>query len=246
MARKKDKDLVTKTPTGKEVANIDAQLAEEAENIQTQIGAPATKNISTKDKQFTLPGGLVLQAPLDIVIIDFLSMNSFYPEKYNASNPQPPVCFAISRSPTDMTPSKNGTDVQAKSCGGCPMNEWGSDGDGKACKNTRVMAVMLASDDAATGEIYTMSVSPTALKAFDGYVGSISKLFKAAPIKVVTSVMFHPEKDYPSLMFGPPQPNGAYAVHFSRRAESSLLLEAEPDYSGADTKKTKKKAARRR
>jgi len=228
-------------------------LAAEAASIADSIGKPSTNAIKVRDKVFTLPDGQVLQAPLRIVIIDFISKNFFYEDAYREGEISAPVCYSISKTVSDMVPSKNATDPQSTACNGCPMNEFGSDGAGKACKNTRVLAVTLPDSD--TNDIFTISVSPTAIKAFDAYVGSVAKVFKAPPVRVITDVNFHPEKTYPSLMFGNPQPNALYAEDFSRRGEAEDLLTVEPEAPSEEApapksrvkKRTvKKKAARRR
>jgi len=236
----------------KELANVNDQLAKEAASIADSIGKPSTNTIKVRDKVFTLPDGQIINAPLKIVIIDFISQNKFYENAYNENNIEAPVCFAISKTVSDMAPSPNATDKQSDACDGCPMNEFGSDGNGKACKNTRVLAVSLPDidDDDA---IYTMSVSPTAIKAFDAYVGSVAKMFRAPPVRVITEAMFHPEKSYPSLMFGNPEPNPNYAEDFARRSDAEDLLTVEPEAQTEEsssakpkTRVVKKKAARRR
>lgn len=236
----------------KALANVNEQLAAEAASIADSIGKPSTNAIKVRDKVFTLPDGQIIQAPMRVVIIDFISQNKFYENAYNENNIENPSCFAISKTVSDMKPSENAEDPQSDACNGCPMNEFGSDGAGKACKNTRVLAVTLP--DTEGNDIYTMSVSPTAIKAFDAYVGSVAKMFKAPPVRVITEAMFHPEKTYPSLMFGNPTPNEDYAADFSRRAEAEDLLTVEPEAmveaedkpKSRVKKKVVKKKARRR
>lgn len=240
---------------GQELANLSQELAAEAASIADSIGKPSTNIIKLRDKVFTLPDGQVIQQPLRVVIIDFISKNFFYENAYNENNPEPPVCFAISKTVANMAPSENSTDPQADTCAECPMNEFGSAGAGKACKNTRVLAVTLPDYD--SDDIFTISVSPTAIKAFDAYVGSIAKVFKAPPVRVITDVHFHPEKTYPSLMFGNPQPNEYYAEDFARRSDAEDILTVEPSTDVAEAapapksrvkkkRVVKKKAARRR
>lgn len=238
----------------KALANVTEQLAAEAASIADSIGKPATNVIKTRDKVFTLPDGQVLQAPLSVVIIDFISKNMFYEDAYREGEIQAPACFAINKVVSELAPSPNATDPQADTCATCPMNEFGSDGAGKACKNTRLLAVTLPNSD--SDDIFTMSVSPTAIKAFDAYVGSVAKVFKAPPVRVITDVNFHPEKTYPSLMFGNPQPNEYFAEDYARREEAEMLLTVEPDpapeedaaqpKSQVKKRTVKKKAVRRR
>lgn len=232
----------------KALANVDSQLAAEAASIADSIGKPSTNAIKVRDKVFTLPDGQIIQAPLSVVVVDFISQNKFYENAYSENNIESPTCFAIGKAVADMAPSANSVDPQNPSCTGCPMNEFGSDGAGKACKNTRVVAVTLPELD--DDSIYTMSVSPTAIKAFDAFVGSVAKLFKAPPVRVITNVSFHPEKTYPSLIFSAAGPNANYHEDFARRSEAEDLLTVEPEMIVPEEKPksrvAKKKATRRR
>ena len=80
------------------------------------------------------------------------------------------------------------------------MNEFGSQGDGKACKNQRVLAVMQVDAD-STSPMWRLSVSPTALRFFDGHVRSVSARHNLPPIGVVTRVSFDPSVTYARLQF---------------------------------------------
>lgn len=240
---------ITKTSAGTALANVNEQLAAEAASIADSIGAPSTNAIKVRDKVFTLPDGQVIQQPLRVVIVDFISQNKFYENPYREGEVESPTCFAISKTVSDMKPSENAPNPEHEQCSGCPMNEFGSDGAGKACKNMRVLAVTLP--DIEGSDIFTISVSPTAIKAFDAYVGSVAKMFKAPPVRVITDISFHPEKTYPSLMFGNAQPNADYAEDFSRRSEAEGILTVEPVVQAEDEapkpkSRVKKKATRRR
>lgn len=216
----------------KEIQSVDEQLAAEVDAIKGSISSPASRAIKTKDKMFTLPEGLVVPAPMDVVIIDFITQNKYYDQPWDPNNIQPPACFAIGKDIDDMKPSDNSPDKQANSCEECPQNQFGSAGRGKACKNTRVLAVLpLVGDEPQ--QLATLTVSPTAIKAFDAYVGLCSKMFKAPPIKLITEVRFNPDKTWVSLVFDNPRPNPDYKEHFALRTEAEFLLTAEPDVSGA-------------
>ena len=232
----------------KAMTAVDKQLAEEAANIAATISAPSSNKIKTRDKVFKLPDGQVLQAPLPVVIVDYISRNTYYDKPYNENDPQDPVCWAINKHPADLAP---GPDVPAKTkmnstCTGCEYDEFGTSptGAGKACKNARILSVLLPSLN--DEKLYTIEASPTAIQAFDAYVGVVAKLFNATPIKVLTELSFHPEKQYPSLMFGNPQPNPDYAKHFARREEAQTLLNIAPVSGITKAPAAKKKTTTRR
>ncbi len=230
----------------KALANVDAELEAEAANIAATISAPSSNRIKTTDKVFKLPDGQVLPAPITVVIVDYLSRNMYYDKPYNAANPTDPVCWAINKIPADLAPdAKVGAPMNA-TCNGCVYDEFGSSptGGGKACKNSRLMAVILPTmkDD----KIYTIEASPTAIKAFDAYVGTVAKLHNAPPIRVTTDLSFHPEKSFPSLMFGNPRPNPQYGEHFARRPEAIETLSIAPVSTTPKPAAPAKKAVRRR
>lgn len=232
-----------KKPTGTALANVDEELNKEVAQIQNRIGAPETNSISIRDKIFTFPDGRVEQGPLELVIVDFLAWNQYFDRPFDAKNPAPPVCFAYGREVRNLVPSENAPERQAEACESCWANEFGSgNGDGKACKNQRRLVVMDPHEDPESGPLYTLNVPPASLKKFDGYVSTIQRVYQAPPIKVVTSVSFHPESVYAQLIFHNPQPNPNYREHFARREEARLLLEAEPDLSGYEPAKPKRSA----
>lgn len=214
-------------------AQIKKDMAERAEKIQQRIGSPETNAISLKDKLFTLPDGQIIQNELRIVIVDFTSWNRYYDRPFDPKNPRPPVCFAQSDSPNGMRPSKNAPLQQSDECDVCPKNEFGSGiGDGKACKNQRLLAVAFPEDPEA--KLYTLSVPPASLKAFDGYVGAIARMHKVEPVAMITKIRMHPESTYTKLIFDDPVPNEQLALHYNKMQEARTLLETEPDTSGLD------------
>lgn len=232
--------------SNKEIANVDEQLSQEVAAIKEQVGAPPTNNISIKDKMFTFPDGRVLEE-MRVVIIDFMSWNLYYPDPFDPRDPKPPVCFAYGKELSELAPSENSPEIQADSCVECWANQFGSDGkNGKACKNTRRLAVIDPEDDPNEPEIYLLSVPPTSLKKFDAYVNGVARFYQKPPIAVTTHVGFHPESSYSSLIFSDPQPNPNYREHFALREYAREILEAEPDlsnYQGPRQAVSKKKAA---
>lgn len=224
--------VATKKPASSAIVSIQEQLKAQVAAQANKIAPPSGINIRiTQDKKFQLPDGSKVDGPLDLVVVDFVSRNSFYEGAYDPNNISPPACFAIHPEPKQMVPSDNSPAKQSDDCASCPMNQFGSAGKGKACKNSRVLAVLPPDADADT-PMWLLQVSPTALKGFDGYVGAVARTFQMPPIAVVTSVDFNPNETYASLTFGDPRPNENLAVHFARQAEAKELLMAEPDVSG--------------
>lgn len=235
MASKKQGNtaVATRKPSGGALVNMQDAIKAELAEIANRTGAPGGDVIRvTQDKQFVTPNGTV-GGPLPLVIVDFVTQRSFYDRPFDKKNPCPPACTAISVKPTEMAPFKDVPKRQSDTCAACPMNEWGSDGDGKACKEHRVLAVIPSDADVNT-DIAVMSVSPTGLKPFDGYVRSLAASLQKAPFQVVTEVSFDPNVTFASLRFGNPKPadDDLVGVAFSLRDKARDRLLAKPDFSG--------------
>lgn len=216
---------------GTALANIQSQMKQEAAELAQRIRQPGGTMIKlSKKKTFVLPDGQESAGPMKVVILDFVSRNLFYVGKYNEKNPVPPSCFAIGKDLATMAPSKNSPKKQHDTCAGCPQNEFPEEGGGKPCKNTRLLAVMQPN---AKGDdpILLLSVSPTALKSYDGYVATVAKMFGCPPVGVVTEISFDPVAEHQSLRFAKPVKNDNLDYHWSRRADAQTILEAEPDLS---------------
>lgn len=217
--------------TGTAVLDIKAELKKRAEGIKDRIQAPSGDSIRvTQDKKFKLPNGQEGPGPLALVILDFICVNTFFDRPYKEGDILPPACMALGQNPKTLVPEAVSPVKQADSCAECPNNVFGSDGAGKACKNLRLLAVVEDNDN-PDSPIYLLKVSPTAIKAFDGYVATIQTQFDSLPVSVVTDVYFDPNLKYGSLRFGNPRPNPNLAIHFDRIAAATARLGVIPDVS---------------
>jgi len=217
--------------TGKSLIDIKAEMKKQVDLIKTKINAPSGDFIKVQqDKKFKMPDGAVAGGPLSVVILDFVSANYFYDRPYKEGEIVSPACFAINESPDLMKPSEKAPDKQAEACKVCPNDQFGSSGRGKACTNTRLLAVTTPDDD-VNSPIYLLKVSPTGIKAFDAYVKTVEAQFELPPIGVVTEIYFAPDSKWASLRFGNPTLNKNLEVHFNRQKTAKDRLLTEPDVS---------------
>lgn len=224
-------EVAIRKPSSGAVVSIQDQLKAQVAAMNERIQPGTGNKIRLAKGKFVLPDGTETSDPMELVIVDFLAVHKFYEGAFDPKNPAPPACFAIGSNPRALVPSDNSPNKQASDCSGCPMNEFGSAGTGKACKNSRVLAV-LPPDAEADTDLWLLEVSPTGLKGFDGYVAGVTRMFQLPPVGVVTTVALDPSVDYPKLMFSNPQPNGNLEVCFARQGEARELLAVEPDVSG--------------
>lgn len=216
--------------------NINDEMAAEVAALQSRLAAPSGDRIScTLNKTFKTPDGQESSDPMRVIIVDFVSFNTYYPERYDPNNIVPPTCFALGLEPTGLIPSSNSPDNQnPEGCSSCWANQWGSNGKGKACGNTKLLAVLPAIDDLSEETpMWILRVSATAIKGFDAYVGSVARAFQRPVRAVSTLIGFDPHSDYAKLVFGNPEPisNQHLLIAHSRREEAMARLMTEPDVS---------------
>lgn len=216
--------------------NYEEQLAKEAAEIAKRIAAPSGDRIRFNGSVgFITPDGNEGEA-LDVVIIDFLSSNLFYDGPFDRENPQPPACFAIGDEPSHLVPSPNSPNKQSDTCASCSMNQFGSAGNGKACKNTRLLAVVPAAalDDPDTETpVWILSVPPASLRHYDAYVKSLAAKHKTVPTGVITNIVPDKTVSYAAPRFNVVRPLAGkeLGVFMTRREEARSRLVAEPDVS---------------
>lgn len=231
-------------------ADIQARLKEELakQKAKTQESTGKTLSITTK-KKFVAPDGSETDTR-EVIVLDFLTANLFYDRIFDPKNPTPPACFAISITPEGGIPSDKSPVVQADDCASCPQNQWesGPRGTGKACKNTRRVAVIFP-EDLEKGEdaIMIMTVAPTSLRAFDGYVNKLARE-EVLPCMVTTNLSLDPDSEYPKLIvdLGEQLSEDDISLAFGLRERAMEMLQVEPDVSGYEPVKAKASPRARR
>jgi hypothetical protein len=230
-AKKTSTAVAVKKPAAGGLVSVQEMMKAQLAALANKT-APASGNSIrvTQDKQFVLPDGTKTRGPIQVVVVDFTSRNEYYDGEFDKENISPPACFAIGDNPKALIASDNSPDKQCEDCNSCPMNAFGSRGKGKACKNTRVLAVMQP-DAEKDDPLWTLKVSPTGIKGWDSYAQSVGRQFGVPPAGVVTTVSFDDNSDYPSLKFSEPEINENAAVAMSRLEDAKAMLAAEPDVS---------------
>lgn len=218
------------------ILDLQKQLKTELETIQQTIEPPAGRMINLKGKVFTLPDGSSSSDPIDIVILDWRAYNTYFTGNYNPNKLEAPVCFALNKNIIDMQPAKSAPNPQNEFCnkqpGGkpcCPRNEWGSDpggGKGKACKNTRKLAVISAHSDKK--DVFILQVSPTGIKHFEKMVNHLAKM-DLHPVQMITRVSFVEDSAYPTLRFEAVAQHEMLEEAMSFRDEATELLDKLPE-----------------
>jgi len=220
---------MTKAQSSKELVNHDELMKQMATEIHSKISAPERGFIKTRGKVFTFPDDHQEKAFFG-VIVDHVATNTYYKDAYNPNDIQPPVCFAIGLDPRKLVPSENAPEIQSENCAECPLNQWGSDGKGKACKNGRLLAILAPDATAETAPVF-LRVPPTSVRKYDSYVSKIAQMHEKPPVGVITEISIAEDEDYLKLRFETKGPNPNVGVAIDRMAEIKGLLTQEPDLS---------------
>ena len=200
---------------------LEALYATDARAAAAAAPAPeGPPRISAKDQVFWV-NEQTLPDPLEVIVLAEAHLNVYYETDYDPENPSPPSCFAVgpvlqrdadgnavpgtgeaalgahpSSPDAQGGPAANGIEHP---CATCEMNQFGSArvGRGKACSNTRQLAVVMADDpalaDPSKGEprIAILGLSATALSPWGKYVNGLARIEGRPPHGVVTRFSFN-------------------------------------------------------
>ena len=133
---------------------------------------------------------------IECVILDYVWEYTFFPNAYDATKSVSPVCYAYGRKEDEMTVA--GEEPQSDSCAGCSRNEWGSDlkgGRGKACKNSRKLAILHADSlkgNIASAEVVFARLPVTSVKNFSKFATDVANVLHVPPFGVVCELSVTP------------------------------------------------------
>lgn len=237
-------------PRATAVVSMQELMEKQAAAIADKIGTPGgDKIVVNQDKTFSFPDGRKSGEPFKAIIVEFISGNFYFDQPYVKGQVISPACFALGEDPDELVPSDNSPDRQAPTCAECPLNQFGSNGTGKACQNRRQLVLLPPKGIDKETPLNVLSISPTALKGFDGYVAKLAGAFRKPPAAFVTTIGFNPKVDYSQVMFGNPEPiedDGLLGMVFARQEEAKARVMTEPDVTKYEKPKPKPTATRRR
>lgn len=162
---------------------------------------------------------------MPIIVLDSVFENKYYEGRYNPNKIVSPTCWAIAREDSELAPNKELVDDQQSiKCEGCERNEWGSDPDGgrgKACKNTRRVAIIHA--DALKGgpaaikkaDVIVFSPPVTSVKNYSAFANQVATVLKVPPLAIEAEIAVEPDA------------KNQFSVHFranSQIEDESLLV----------------------
>ena len=128
-------------------------LAKQAESYAEQEASAFSGGqfFSTRSGILSFDGTTMPNNEIAVIILDGVMENVLYEDAFDPDNPTSPTCFAFGRNEKEMTPHEAVTVPQCETCAACPKNQWGTSvrqdgraGRGKACRNTRRLAMIVA------------------------------------------------------------------------------------------------------
>jgi len=181
-------------------ANFDDMMRAKALMYKgTLAGISQGQFISFKSGVLTIDGTPVKDNKIQVVLVDFVLENNYFPGKYNPNNTKPPVCYAIGRKKDEMAPHAEAAEAQHQTCEGCEYNEWGSaeEGRGKACKEgARVALVAWDGLNAKTvdaTELRYAKIPVTSMQGFAAFTKQIMEVLNKLPFMVVAEMAVIPD-----------------------------------------------------
>lgn len=267
---------VTKKPTAKPqstaVVKWDDELAKQAEiaaGMEANTGGG--QFFSLKSGVLSWQDSPVAGNQMAVVILDSVLENVFYEGKYDPDVPQGPMCFAFGRDEKDLAPhtvvveAGNSQAGASGLCEGCEMNEWGSAdvGKGKACRNTRRLALVPAGSFNQAGKfeliediehyestaIGFMKLPVMSVKGYASFVKQVAGTLRRPPFGIVTKVKVVPDtKSQFKVVFEPIMnlPDELMGIIMKRHeeAESTIDFPYQPNEEVAPAPKRSKAAAK--
>lgn len=188
----------------KALVKWDEKLAAAAKAAAAKEVLGTGSRLSIKGGQLTLNGVRLPKDEGEFLIVDSCFENALYDGVYNEKDPQPPICFAFGDDEETMKPHEKSAKPQHESCNGCPHNEYGTAtvGQGKACKNNRLVALLSASEDELeNAKLVKLTVPPSSLKSWKGYVHQLADTLARPVWSVITKVKAIMIKTYPGVEF---------------------------------------------
>lgn len=248
-AAAKKTEVAPKKSSSTALATMTERLKAMAEDSSSRAPADSTAMMIRlrKDKTFELPDGQTSTPgkPMRVVIVEHATGRGWFDKPYKDGDKSPPACAAGNLTGRDLAPYDNAPAKQSKECESCPYNQWGSapgGGDGKACKEHRKLAILPYDRPDAT--IMMLQVPPSSLKAYDGYVKNLAKLYQRPPVAYITEITFDTTVDYQKLLFGNPQNLDDIEPFLDRIEEAREMLTKAPSFDNYEPPKAKGRGGR--
>ncbi len=175
------------------------EMAKYATEVADKEQMPSGNFISIKGGVMTIGGSPVKDNKVKVIIVDHVYENAKYDAEYDPDAPAPPSCYAFGRTEDELKPHEKASQPAHDQCTGCANNVFGSaeKGKGKACKNTRRLALVsadeLSADSVRDGTVLFLKLPVTSTKGWAYYVKGLAATLKRPPFGVITEIAVVPD-----------------------------------------------------
>lgn len=178
----------------KDVTQLRQFLAEQKNQMDAAMPPPTSTRIRATREGLILPTGKATDT-LEAIVIDLRYINTYYKKKYTAGQIDSPDCWALDKDANVMAPDDESKSKQHDNCADCSKNQWGSDGQGKACKN-KIRLALITPDSKPDSLVYTLELAPTSTLPF-------LKVMRGLAVPIQTLIMrfsMDGKVDYPKVL----------------------------------------------
>lgn len=205
--------MASKRTTGTAVATWDEELARRAQlAAEAEANAGGGQFFSFRGGRLSFNGSELHNNEVAVVVCAAIFENVYYEGRFDPDQPAPPTCYAFATQESELAPHKivqEAGNAQHDQCKGCDQNEWGTadTGKGKACRNTRRLAVLPCGIFHPTTHAFEpyepeqleaaafgfMKLPVTSVQGYAAYVKSIANGLKKPLETIFTRVSVEPD-----------------------------------------------------
>ena len=159
---------------------------------------PDNKFVSFKSGVLSYNGNAAKDNKIQVIIVGSAFENQYFPDRYDPNKVVSPTCWAVAHEEDDLAPYQDEcTKAHHTDCESCDFNEWESDpagGRGKACKNTRRLAMITLDQlgNPAADVVYAR-LPVTSVANWSKYVTQIGNVVKRPAWGVITEMSTVPD-----------------------------------------------------
>jgi len=192
--QKEETNVMTKneTTTAISFADIESELAAlqevtAAAEVGLADGFMTVQHGNMKIRGIAVPGNKV-----DVIVVGSIIEYAYYEDQFDPDNIKAPVCFSHGLNEKELKPHEASTKIQSENCITCPKNRFGSadNGKGKACKNTRKIAMISeisSINDVEKADVVYLKIPVTSVKTWSQYVLELASK-KLSTLQVLTRI----------------------------------------------------------
>jgi len=184
----KKQDVAVKEAT--DMATITELLKAQALAQQEVSESSGGSTMKASHSGFSIPGIGDIEAPLQVVILGFVSTKVYYNTPYIEGKFRIPACAALGTGTFEtLIPAKESPTPVNDTCLGCEFNEFGTatNGRGKMCGDYKILAFMLP-DAKAKDPIYLARISPSGLPEFNAYTNRLNKRYQLPAVAFISEL----------------------------------------------------------